>query len=67
MRKLIVATSNPGKLKEMRNYLIGLNWQLQLKPDTLEIEETGTTFIENACLKASQVATALEEWTIADD
>ena len=58
---------HPGKLKEIRNYLIGLDWQLQLKPDILEIEETGTTFLENACLKASQVATALGEWTIADD
>ncbi|BAP18430.1 RdgB/HAM1 family non-canonical purine NTP pyrophosphatase [cyanobacterium endosymbiont of Epithemia turgida] len=67
MKKLIVATSNPGKLKEIRNYLIELDWKLQLKPDTLEIEETGTTFIENACLKASKVAQALGEWAIADD
>ncbi|YAI82634.1 MAG: RdgB/HAM1 family non-canonical purine NTP pyrophosphatase [cyanobacterium endosymbiont of Rhopalodia sterrenbergii] len=67
MKKLIVATSNPGKLKEIQNYLIELDWKLQLKPDTLEIEEIGTTFLENACLKASQVAKALGEWAIADD
>jgi XTP/dITP diphosphohydrolase len=67
MKKLIVATGNPGKLKEIRNYLIELDWKLQLKPDNLEIEETGTTFIENACLKASKVAQALGEWAIADD
>lgn len=67
MKKLIVATSNPGKLKEIQNYLIGLDWKLQLKPDTLRIEETGTTFVENACLKASKVAKALGEWAIADD
>ncbi len=67
MKKLIVATSNPGKLKEMQKYLKGLDWDLQLKPKTLEVEETGTTFAENACIKASQVAKALGEWAIADD
>ena len=67
MKKLIVATSNPGKLQEMQEYLADLDWQLQLKPDELEIEETGTTFLANACLKASQVAAAMGEWAIADD
>jgi XTP/dITP diphosphohydrolase len=69
MSTLIVATSNPGKLREMQGYLIDseLNWQLQLKPAELEIEETGATFLENARLKASQVAVAVGEWAIADD
>jgi XTP/dITP diphosphohydrolase len=67
MKKLIVATGNPGKLGEMQEYLIGLPWQLELKPADLEIEETGTTFRENACLKASQVAIATKQWAIADD
>ncbi|AFZ35199.1 Nucleoside-triphosphatase rdgB [Stanieria cyanosphaera PCC 7437] len=67
MKKLIVATGNPGKLNEIQEYLVGLDWQLELKPAELEIEETGTTFIENACLKASQVAQAVGEWAIADD
>ncbi len=66
-RKLIVATSNPGKLREMAEYLTGLDWQLELKPQELEIAETGTTFIANARLKASEVAKALGEWAIADD
>ena len=67
MRKIIVATGNPGKLKEMQGYLQHLPWQLELKPAELDIEETGTTFIENACLKASQVAKAMKQWAIADD
>jgi XTP/dITP diphosphohydrolase len=67
MKKLIVATSNAGKIPEMQEYLIGLPVELGLKPKELEIEETGTTFIENACLKAMQVAKALGEWSIADD
>lgn len=67
MKKLIVATGNPGKLREIQKYLIGLDWEFQLKPDELEIEETGATFLDNACLKASQVAQAVGEWAIADD
>ena len=64
---LVVATGNPGKLKEMQVYLQELGWELQLKPEELEIEETGETFIANACLKASEVAKATGEWSIADD
>ena len=64
---MIVATGNPGKLKEMQEYLVGLPWQLELKPKELEIEETGSTFRENAALKASSVAKAMGEWSIADD
>ncbi|MBE9226668.1 RdgB/HAM1 family non-canonical purine NTP pyrophosphatase [Phormidium sp. LEGE 05292] len=64
---LVVATSNSGKLLEMQAYLTDLDLELQLKPDELEIEETGETFSENACLKASQVAAAMGKWAIADD
>ncbi len=67
MQTLIVATSNPGKLKEIQAYLTEKDCHLQLKPPDLEIEETGTTFEANACLKASQVALALNQWAIADD
>ncbi len=67
VRKLVVATGNPGKLKEIQEYLTGLPWELELKPAQLDIEETGTTFIANARLKASGVAKALGKWAIADD
>jgi len=67
MTLLVVATGNPGKLREMQAYLADLGWELQLKPDELEIEETGDTFAANACLKASQVAQITGEWAIADD
>jgi len=67
MKTLIVASGNPGKLREMQEYLTGLDWDLQLKPKALEIEETGETFMANACLKASQVAQAMGKWAIADD
>ncbi|TVQ05449.1 MAG: RdgB/HAM1 family non-canonical purine NTP pyrophosphatase [Leptolyngbya sp. DLM2.Bin27] len=67
MPTVIVATGNPGKLKEMQGYLDPLGWQLQLKPGDLDIEETGTTFLANARLKAAGVAQALGQWAIADD
>jgi XTP/dITP diphosphohydrolase len=67
MTSLVVATGNPGKLREMQAYLADLGWELTLKPAELEIEETGDTFAANACLKASQVAQATGNWAIADD
>ena len=67
MLTVVVATGNPGKLKEMQAYLGDLDWALQIKPDDLDIDETGTTFLENARLKASEVAKALGQWAIADD
>ncbi|MCS6814744.1 MAG: RdgB/HAM1 family non-canonical purine NTP pyrophosphatase [Cyanobacteria bacterium] len=67
MRRLVIASGNPGKLVEMQQHLAGLDWELSLKPAELEVEETGTTFAENARLKASEIAKALGEWAIADD
>lgn len=66
-KPLVLATGNPGKLNEMQPYLAGLDWELQLKPPELEIEETGDTFGANARLKASCVAEATGEWAVADD
>ncbi|MBD2328576.1 RdgB/HAM1 family non-canonical purine NTP pyrophosphatase [Alkalinema sp. FACHB-956] len=68
MTVLVVATGNPGKLKEIQAYFSeGSGWELELKPPELDVEETGVTFLENACLKASQVALATGCWAIADD
>lgn len=67
MTRLVVATSNPGKLREMQAYLADLGWELTLKPEELEVEETGDTFAANACLKASEVAKSTGNWAIADD
>ncbi|HLP91866.1 MAG TPA: RdgB/HAM1 family non-canonical purine NTP pyrophosphatase [Nostocaceae cyanobacterium] len=64
---LIVATGNPGKLREMQAYLADSGWQLTLKPDNFDVEETGTTFAENARLKAAEVAKFTGQWAIADD
>ena len=67
MATVVVATGNPGKLAELKDYLQVLDWELALKPKEIEVEETGQTFIENARLKASTVAIATQSWAIADD
>ncbi|MGF1566492.1 MAG: RdgB/HAM1 family non-canonical purine NTP pyrophosphatase [Nodosilinea sp.] len=67
MPTVVVATGNPGKLQEMQAHLGDLGWTLELKPDAIEIDETGTTFLANARLKAAGVAQALGRWAIADD
>ena len=67
MTPLVVATQNPGKLKELQHHLSGLSWDLHMMPEDLDVEETGQTFMENASLKASQVAKQMGQWTIADD
>jgi XTP/dITP diphosphohydrolase len=67
MTVLVVATGNPGKVKELQPYLSDLDCELILKPEALEVEETGDTFAANACLKASEVAISTGQWAIADD
>lgn len=67
MPTVVVATGNPGKLREMQAFLEDLDWTLVLKPKTLEVDETGQTFLENARLKALEVAKATGKPAIADD
>lgn len=67
MQKVILATANPGKQLELQALLAPLGWQVLSKPDSLDIEETGSTFQENACLKALQVAKATGQRALADD
>jgi XTP/dITP diphosphohydrolase len=67
LQRLVIASGNAGKVEEFRAYLADFGVTLIPKPDDLDVEETGATFIENAHLKASQVAIATGEWAIADD
>jgi XTP/dITP diphosphohydrolase len=55
MRQLLIATTNPGKLREIRGILAGVPYELislEQFPDVTEPDETGATFAENARLKA---------------
>ncbi len=70
MNKLLIASRNSGKVQEYRELLKGLPvvvTSLLDFSDIPEIEETGTTFKENALLKARAMATATGQLVLADD
>ena len=67
---LVIATRNPGKVREFRRMLAGLSFRVLSLDDIgidINIEETGDTFAENARLKAEQYHAACGELTLADD
>lgn len=69
-RKLIFATGNAGKMKEIRMILGDLDYEiLSMKEAGIEmnIEENGTTFEENAIIKAKAIMEAAGCLTLADD
>ena len=70
MPKLLLATNNPGKAAEFRQLLEGCGWEIVTPAElglTLEIEETGQTYTENATMKAVEYAKASGLVTLADD
>ena len=64
---LVVASGNPGKIREFTHLLADLPVAVRPQPEGLEVEETGSTFAANARLKAQAVARATGEWALADD
>ena len=70
MVRLLIATSNPGKLREIRA-LLDISGLVIVDPSMIDIrfqvEETGTQYADNAHLKASISARASGIWTLADD
>ena len=68
-KKILVATTNPGKIAELRAMLdLDIEWLgLSDFGDIDEIQEDGITFAENARKKAAGYAKAAGLWTIADD
>ena len=68
--KLVLASKNKGKLVEMQTILAELGVEVVLQADLgidVDVEETGTTFTENAALKAKAVMEASGLPAIADD
>lgn len=69
--ELVIATSNLHKLREFRSLLkpvfSGDLLSLSEFPDYIPPQETGSTFEENAILKAVHAATSLNRWVLADD
>jgi XTP/dITP diphosphohydrolase len=66
-KSLIIASSNSGKVREFRELLTIANLEVLPQPENLDVDETGSTFAENARIKASAVAKATGQWALADD
>ncbi|MCI5774978.1 MAG: XTP/dITP diphosphatase [Aerococcus sp.] len=70
MKKVIIATRNPGKAREFSALFQPLGYTAETlidHPEIPDVDETGTTFVENATLKATAVAKALHCPVLADD
>ena len=68
--RLVLATGNPHKVRELSELLSALDIQLTSLADwpaTTPVEENGTTPAENARKKASGYARQLGQWVLADD
>ena len=68
--KFSLATHKPGKLREMAAILSQYGVEVVSPADvgiTVDVEETGTTFAENAMLKAKAICAAADLPAIADD
>lgn len=70
MKEVIIATKNPGKAREFEHIFAprGIEVKTLLDyPEMEDVEETGTTFEENASLKAEAVSKQLNKMVIGDD
>ena len=70
MSRIIFATGNEGKMREIREILAGMETEiLSMKEAGLQsdAEETGTTFEENAIIKAKAMAAMTDDIVLADD
>ena len=70
MKRIIFATGNPGKIREIREILADFGVEVVSMNDAgiqLEIAEDGKTFAENALIKARTVCDASGEITMSDD
>jgi XTP/dITP diphosphohydrolase len=70
MKEVIIATKNPGKAKEFEKIFASRGVAVRTLldfPELPEVEETGSTFEENAVLKAEKISKALNKMVIGDD
>ena len=70
MKRLLLATRNEGKARELRELLAGVDVlidSLASHPEAPDVEEAGGSFEANARLKATQAATSTGIWSIAED
>ena len=65
--KLVLASQNPGKLKELKILLGHLPIELALAPKDFDPEETSDTYLANAEIKAREAARMTGELSVSDD
>src|SRR5690242_10004475 len=65
--RLVIATKNPGKVREFRALLAELPLEIEAADGMPDVDETGSTFAENAALKARAAAEWSGTWALADD
>lgn len=69
-KKIIIASNNKGKIKELSDILTPIGYEIISQGEAgfdIEVEETGSTFRENAGLKAKAVYERCKTSVIADD
>ena len=68
-KKVVMATGNPGKIREIARLLDGLGVEVVAQSEfgVADADETGTTFAENSLIKAQHAAAATGLPAIADD
>lgn len=71
MKEIVVASTNEGKIKEIRAMLNEIGIDVKSIKDVfdeeIEIEENGQTFKDNALIKAQTVCNLIHKPTLADD
>ncbi|MGD9683881.1 MAG: RdgB/HAM1 family non-canonical purine NTP pyrophosphatase [Candidatus Obscuribacterales bacterium] len=66
--RLILASNNQGKLKELKAIASASDWlELDLAPEGFDPAETGSTYMENAIIKATEAGRMTGELATADD
>jgi len=71
MKKILIATKNKGKINEFRDFFQQFDIEVESLLDLVslipDIAETGSTFEENAAIKAEETADLLNQPVLADD
>ena len=70
MRRIIFATGNAGKMREIREIMADMPVEVVSMKEAgilADIEENGTTFVENAKIKATEIAKQTKDIVFADD
>jgi len=64
---LTIASGNLRKVREIYEMLDVLSLRVEKQPEFLNVEETGSTYFDNALLKAKAASLATKTWSLADD